>query len=206
MSIKRVVCYGSDVYHKPGCKYVRRMKTMNTLHVTKDDAIRHHCRICRYCNSMNYHLNVEKETISSFESEKNMQFKVIDGILYVKTDIGCWKLIYVRREEKITLYHRNKSFEPINWEHPEKENYHHQNDIPYSETIGNYLSYIYDHDKYKRAVMNGEKITEFSNARSRNLAARCDKKRERRQARNRIDYLFRCIERENAGSKQISYC
>ena len=45
-----------------------------------------------------------------YSKYKKMQFNYINGILYVKTEIGCWKLVYVRREEKIALYHRKVQF------------------------------------------------------------------------------------------------
>lgn len=202
MSKTRIVCYGSDVYHKPGCKYVKRMKATNMLEVTKADAIRHDCRVCRCCNSMNHHINAEDATIEFYKRSKGMDFKFDDGILYVKTEIGCWKLVYVRAEERLTLFHFNKPAELIDWDHIEREGYHHQNDLPYAETISKYLNYIYEHDHYKAAVKKGEKITEFSSKKNRMLVARCDKKRERK----RVDYIFRCLERENTGLKKLSYC
>lgn len=202
MNKKRIVCYGSDVYHKPGCKYVSRMKSGNMLSVTRDNAIRHNCRICRCCNSMNHHVSVEEATIDYYKKEKGMDFKFENGILYVKTEIGCWKLVYIRAEEKLTLFHGNKPAGIFDWEHAEEERYHHQVDVPYAENISKYLNYIYEHDHYKAAVKSGEKITEFSSEKSRRLAARSDKKRER----NRIDYIFRCLEREKEGFKQLSYC
>lgn len=202
MSKMRVVCYESDVYHKPGCKYVARMKRKNRLEVTRDNAIRHNCRICRYCNSMNYHVNTEEKTLNHYKQDKGMDFKYDDGILYVKTEVGCWKLVYVRAEEKLTLFHFNKPINQIDWNHLEYEGYHHQDDVPYAENISKYLHYIYEHDSYKAAVQKGEKITQFSSKKNRNLAALSERKRER----NRLDYIFRCLERENAGLKQVSYC
>lgn len=200
MGKTRIVCYGSDVYHKLGCRYVDRMLQQNQLQVTRDDAIRHGCRICRYCNSMNHHVYTEDSVIEYFK-RNGMQFKYIDGILYVKTEISCWKLVYVRAEEKLTLFHRNASSVPVNFEHPEHERYHHQDDVPYASTISKYLNYISEHDRYKAVVMNGETVTSFSSRRSKNLAKKSDRKR----SINRVNYLFRCLERENDGYKQMSF-
>ena len=86
-----------------------------------------------------------------------MEFKYIKGILYVKTDMGCWKLVYSRGMEQIALYHRNSRQAPLDFKHPEIGRYHQQKDQLYFRNIALALNYIYDHDKFKAAVKRGDK-------------------------------------------------
>ena len=105
MNYKRIVSIGfnSMIYHKPGCRYVERIKNQNKMFLTKGEVTSEGYHICKYCNSMNHHIQAEQRNIDYYAKAKNMEFKYINGILYVKTEIGCWKLVYVRKEEKIAF-------------------------------------------------------------------------------------------------------
>lgn len=204
MNNERIVSIGANsmIYHKPGCRYVERIKHKNRMLLPKHDAKAEGYHVCRYCNSMNHHYHVEQHTIDFYSRCKKMQFNYIDGIVYVKSEIGCWKLVYVRKEEKIALYHRNTTTKPLDFEHPQYEAYHRQEDKPFCNSIEGYLDYIYKHDKYKAAIARGEKVTKFSSEKYRKHEAKAQRKRQR----NRVDYLFRMIEGQNTGYKELSYC
>lgn len=204
MANKRIVSIGtkSMIYHKPGCRYVARIKGKNKMTLPKYDARSEGYHVCRYCNSMNHHLRVEQQTMDFYSKYKKMQFNYISGILYVKTEIGCWKLVYVRKEEKIALYHRNTTNKPLDFEHPQYEAYHRQEDKPYCNSIEGYLDYIYEHDKYKAAIISGKTVTKFSSKKYAMYEAKAKRKRENK----RIDYLFRMLEAQNEGYKELSYC
>ena len=64
------------------------------------------------------------------------------------------------------------------------------------------LDYIYEHDKYKAAVGRGETVTRFSSKKY----ARREAKAQRKRQNKRLDYLFKVIEGQNTGLKNISYC
>lgn len=204
MNNERIVSIGTNsmIYHKPGCRYVERIKYQNRMSLPKRDAKVEGYHVCRYCNSMNHHYRVEQHTLDFYSRRKKMQFIYIDRILYVKSEIGCWKLVYVRKEEKIVLYHRNTTTKPLDFEHPQYESYHRQKDKPYCNSIEGYLDYIYEHDKYKAAIARGEKVTKFSSEKYRKREAKAERKRQC----NRVDYLFRMLERQNTGFKKLSYC
>ena len=202
MKNKRVVSYGSIVYHKPNCHYVRRMKEDNRLVVSRAEAIAHDCRICRCCNSMNYHFRNEAQTLALYAKKRGMEFIKIRGVLYVKTDISCWKLVYLKSKECLTLYHINRMPENFDFSHPQTCRYHWQNDVPSADTIEQYLNYIYEHDRFKAAVRDGVTLNEFMSRRAQNLAERVQKKHERK----RIDYIFKALEAENPGYKKLSCC
>ena len=198
----KTVCYGSDVYHKPGCHYVSMMKRENRLEVTKANAIAHDCRPCKYCNSIHYHINVEDSFLRSYKNKYDFDFVVIDEALYVRTEISCWKIVYIKSQEHFVLFHINRVPENFDFTHPQTCRYHFQAGAPKSKSIVGLLRYIYEHDRYKAAVNSGETITDFTSHRARNLAARSDKKLEKR----RLNYLFKQLESEKPGWRELSYC
>ena len=141
-------------------------------------------------------------TLDYYKRKMAMDYKMVDGILYIKTEVSCWKLVYSRREEKIFLYHRNKSDQPLNFDLPQTERYHRQTDVQPSASINKHLRYIYEHDRYRAAEAKGEKLVTFTSERSRILAARA----ERKMQRKRIDNLFAILEASNQGYRELSYC
>lgn len=204
MNNERIISIGTNsmIYHKPGCRYVSRIKSQNKMSLTKHDAKKEGYHVCRYCNGMNHHYRVEQKTLDFYAKSKNMQFNYINEILYVKSEISCWKLVYARREEKIALYHRNATNKPLNFKYPQYEAYHRQEDKMYCNSLEGYLDYIYEHDKYKATIARGENVKRFSSKKYEKLEAKAQRKRENK----RIDYLFRMLERQNAGYKELSYC
>ena len=190
------------IYHKPGCRYVKRMKGQNKLSITKSMARDEGYHICRYCNSMNHHFQNECSEMEFFNKYKNKEFRKIDGILYVKTEIGCWKLVYIRGEEKIAIYHRNATDKELDFGHPECEHYHLQANKQYCPTIGGFLDYIHKHDQYKATILRGEKVTHFSSKKYAKREARAQQKRKRK----RVDYLFGLLDKQNEGYKELAFC
>ena len=202
MSRKRVVCYGSEVCHKPYCHYIWKMNPENRLEVTRYDALMHDCRICRYCNSMNYHLSAEDGTIRFYVNKKGMQFVKIKGALYVRTSLSCWKLVYVKSQEQLMLFHINKVPENFDFTHPQTCKYHRQADVPFEDSIAAYLHYIYEHDRVKGEINEGGSFTVYSGRKTRMLAKAYQKK----QASKRLRDIFKSLEQENPEYKKLSIC
>lgn len=204
MRNERIVSIGakSMIYHKPGCRYVDRIKYKNRMSLSKQDAKNEGYHTCKYCNSMNYHCKAEQPKMDFYSKKRNLQFNYIDKILYVKSEIGCWKLVYMSKAERIALYHRNTIAKPLDFKHPQYEPYHRQVDNPHCNSIAGILDYIYEHDKYKATIARGEKVTRFSSKKYERHEAKAEKKRQR----SRVDYLFRMIEKQNSGYKELSFC
>ena len=192
----------TKVYHKPGCHHVSNMKESNQKVMTQARAERKGYRICRCCNSMAHHKRAEQTTIAHYTDNKGMEFLFVKGALYVKTDVGCWKMVYTRGEQRIVLYHRNTTDKELNFKVPQYEKYHRQKDVPFADSIAHYLHYIYEHDRFRQAELNGVPLTHFSSKKSKQLA----EKSRRKSARKRVDYLFRMLESQNAGYKELSFC
>ena len=141
MSTKRIMSIESNVYHRPTCKYIGFMKPKNKEILLLEDA--KHCgRPCRHCNRMSFLYRFEQKTIKWNAETRGMEFKYIDGILYVKTTVGCWKLVYAKGREQIVLYHRNSRHITVEFQHPEKDRYHQQRDHLYFKNITLALNYI----------------------------------------------------------------
>lgn len=200
MSTKRIMSIESNIYHRPSCKYVYFMKPSNKEKLLWEDAKR--CgRPCRHCNSMRFLCTEERKTIEWNTENRNMEFKYKDGLLYVKTKVGCWKLVYARNMEQIALYHRNSRQAELDFKHPEKDRYHQQRDQLYFNNIAQALNYIYDHDKYRAAVQRGDKRIVYKNKKYEKQA----KRRERKAALRRVDRLFDMIEKERLEKEQVMH-
>ena len=162
----------SNVYHKPACRYVRRIQDKNKMKMMPKEARQYGYHACKCCNTMAYLYDIEYGSLEYYRKKHGMDHCMVDGIVYIKTSVSCWKLVYSRKCERIALYHRNKSDLPVNFE------------------------------KRCDAQQRGIVLTSFSSERSRRLAQRS----ERKAQRNRLDYLFRTLERENVGYKELSFC
>ncbi|MCD8336248.1 MAG: hypothetical protein LUD18_03065 [Lachnospiraceae bacterium] len=129
---------------------------------------------------------------------------MVDEQLFIKTEIGCWKLIYGKYHQNFILYHRNASGRPVNFEHPERERYHKQMDQLYSDTITSVFIYIYKHDQFRVAekIADGNLDIRQVSKKYQSSAAR----RQRRQKERRLDRLFRVIESGSEEYRKISCC
>lgn len=202
MQKERILSTQTKIYHRPSCRYVKRIKRKNHMELFSWEARQRGFRPCKCCNTMAYLFESEWPSLNYFNRNWGLSFRLVDGILYVKTSISCWKLIYSKREEKVVLYHRNHSDNAIDFENPQNERYHRQSDCANANTISGICRYIYEHDRYRQARQNGQELTCFTSKRSRILARRSDRK----AARKRLDSLFLTLERNNPGYKELSYC
>ena len=202
MKKKRVLSMETKIYHRPACRYVKRIQMKNRMELSPGEAQGYGYRPCRCCNTMSYLYETEWSNINYLTRKRNMEIRMIDGILFVKTAVGCWKLIYSRKEEKIVLYHCNNSAEQIDFGNIRNEPCHRQTDCPHSGTICGLLNYIFEHDRFREAQKKGVQLTTFTSERSRRLAVRT----QRREQRKRLDNLFSMLERDNKGLRELSYC
>lgn len=187
------------LYHRPGCLRMEGIKNRNKISLPWAVARRKGYRACTCCHGMDYHLRIDKHALDYYEKNKGLEFKYIDGILYIKSPVGCWKLVYARGKETIALYHRSATDKPLDFAHPQREIYHHQGDKGYCDSVASYLHYIYEHDRYKAAAMRGEKNIHFSNKKYKRAAAEAKRRREIR----RVDELLRMLESQK---KSIRGC
>ena len=191
MSVKRIMSIESKIYHQPKCRYLRSIKDKNMMELTQDEAQKQGFIPCSCCNTMDYHYKSEKQIIDFFDIKKGMDFLFDDRKeLYVKTDEGCWKLVYLEEEERIGMFHRSHSRYPVNFNQPWRERYHKQKDRFMYVTIEDALYYIYEHDKFRSAINAGKMPKKLSNKKYKKSAKRAFRKQEL----SRMEDLFRMIE------------
>lgn len=203
MKNERVISIGmkTKVYHKPSCRYVNRMRYKNQMSISLYEAKMQGLRPCICCNTMEHQYKIADHAIEKYQ-KKGMQFLYLDNALYVKSDLGCWKIMYLKEREKLRLFHGNRSNKDINFDLPQYEPYHRQTDKKYADSIEQYLHYIYEHDKYKSTVLRGEKVTQFSSKKYKKREPRAARKR----AIKRVDKLFALLESQNEDYLRLSVC
>ncbi len=90
---------------------------------------------------MNYIYKTSQGELARYRYNKHMQFSYINGVIYAKTGISCWKLVYIKKYDDFVLFHRNNSDKAIDFEHPENEEYHRQGDIRSCKNLAECLDY-----------------------------------------------------------------
>lgn len=193
------------IYHNPCCMYVKRMLSENAMDISKAEAEKHGYQACKYCNSMNSHYHSSEKSLSHYTETRGMELKRKDGMLFVKTEISCWKLVYSKQWQNFVLYHRNQTDRPLDFRHPEAEQYHRQTDAGTSISIMEFLKYIYAHDRFRQNERNGIRALPTDN-RKQNEYARKAKKKNTYQSINRVESLFTVLESQNKGYLELSFC
>lgn len=202
----RVISIDSQkrVYHNRGCRYVQKMKKGNKLTVTRYEAGQMGYRPCACCNSMSYHFRNEKKTITDYAVQNAIKLCCANGLLYIKTEAGLWKIIYSRINQKFMIFHGNQPYKDLDIQRADTAAYHRQRDKKTSDSIVGCLIYIQRHDQYRRRVEEAG-----GNEMAVPVGRKYEKQRERRlrrQSDRRVEMLFSLLERENAGYRELTFC
>lgn len=202
----RIISYESTgmVYHRPNCKYVKRIKPRNQMQIFWEHAERRGYRPCKCCDGINYLYKCELSNINNYAEQYNMDIDMKDNKLYVRTDVGGWKIIYIFREQKFILLHRNYCTGRINLEEVDKAPYHRQGDMPQAGKIMKLLKYIKKHDEFKQNTPKDYHLMPRDSKKQKKYYADARKREARRNAQ-KVEYLFALIESKE-GIKSLSYC
>lgn len=155
-------------------------------------------RPCRCCDGAAYLYKTEKEAIDRYADQFHMDVDLKDNKIYVRTDIGCWKIVYKIKEQRFILLHRNYANGRIRLEDAEKAPFHRQSDMLEAGSIMKYLKYIRKHDEYKK-VAPKDYHQMPKDTKCKKAYYRAAKKRAERRDARRVDRLFCIIE----GKKNI---
>lgn len=194
----------SRVYHRPECRYAGKIYKRNRIKMKWEDAEWKGYRPCKCCDGIDFLYKIEKEKIEKYAEQFNMSVDFKDRKIYVRTDVGCWKIIYKIRDQRFILMHRNYVNGRIELEDAEKVPFHRQGDMPESGSIMKYLKYIKAHDEFKHSAPNDYRKLPQNTARQK-LYYRTAKKRAEKSSAKRLDALFCLIEKQE-GIKQLSCC
>lgn len=195
----------SMVYHRPECSYARRIYKRNRIKLSWQDAEWKGYRPCKCCNNMCFVYQLEQDVAGKFcQNHHNMDIDLVGNEVYVRTDVGCWKIHYKKHEQKFILFHRNFVKGHIALEDVEKAPYHRQKDMYEAGSVMKLLQYIQGHDEFRQFGPADYRQMPQRTRRQRNYYKSAKRLQEKRDAR-RVDYLFRLIEQKE-GIKQLSVC
>lgn len=161
-------------------------------------------RPCACCNGMEFLYGLERDSIENYKNLFHLDVDIKDHKIYVRTDAGCWKIIYKRDKQHFILLHRNYVNGHISLENVEKVPYHRQGDMAEASTIMKYLKYIRAHDNFKQMMPKDYHKMPQSTKRQK-AYYKAAKQREARKSARRVDDLFAMIECKE-GIRELSFC
>lgn len=193
----RIVSAGSagKVYHRPECRYARKIYRRNREQMLWENAEAKGYRPCACCNGMEFLYGLERDSIENYKNLFHLDVDIKDHKIYVRTDAGCWKIIYKRDKQHFILLHRNYANGRTSLEDVEKVPYHRQGDMAEASTIMKYLKYIRAHDDFKQMMPKDYHKMPRSTKRQK-AYYKAAKQREARKSARRVDNLFTMIERK----------
>lgn len=189
------------VYHRPECRYVRKIRKKNWIQMSWEDAEWKGYHPCKCCGGIQFLYKMEKESLERYAKQFHIDLDFKDRKIYVRTDEGCWKMIYKIRDQRFILLHRNYVKGRIALKDAERVPFHRQWDVPEAGSIMKYLKYIKAHDEFKRnAPADYRRLPQ--DTKRQKLYYRTAKKRAEKRSAKRLDSLFLLIEKQ-AGRKQV---
>ena len=139
----RIMSKQTRIYHRPTCRYVKRIQKRNLLETGVFEAKAFGYQPCLCCNTIEHVYETEQNYLKYFFRSMKLEFSFIKDAVYVKTPISLWKLVYSKQDEKFILFHRNHSKMPVNYEDPSSERFHRQEDCAKANSIAALGKYIY---------------------------------------------------------------
>ena len=200
----RIMSKQSDsmVYHRPECRYARNIYKRNRMQLSWQDAEWKGYRPCKCCNTMSFVYQLEQDVAEKFCRQHNMDVDYANNMVYVRTDVGCWKIHYKTHEQKFILFHRNYGKGRIALEDVEKAPYHRQKDMYEAGSIMKLLHYIQSHDEFRQFGPADYRQMPQRTRQQRYYYKAAKHRQEKRDAK-RLDALFLMIEKQE-GMKKLS--
>ena len=85
-------------------------------------------RPCKWCSRMDGRFQIEKEAVGEYLANSGLVMDRKDHMLYIRSDIGCWKVVFSKKFNDFVLYHRNHADGIVPLAEVEKDSYHKQSD------------------------------------------------------------------------------
>ncbi len=197
---------GKQVFHKPGCSYVKRMKPWNRVTLDRKRAIKKGYCSCTRCRGMQVELKTDPEIQQLLEQGTiTADYNRKTDTLYIRTDIGCWKVFTKDDPEMLYLFHKNTYHPNMTMMTIQWGEYHRQTDVPLTASLVKLVHYIVDHDRAKAIIQKDYRKLPHATSKQRHYYKQA-KKRHRRQQVRRVDWLFRQLESNDPAMKQYSVC
>lgn len=194
----------SMVYHRPECRYAQKIYKRNRVQMNWEEAEWKGYHPCKCCDGADFIYKLELSNIESFAEKHDLDVDLKNNKIYVRTDVGCWKIVYKRSSQKFILLHRNYVNGRIGLDEVDNAPYHRQGDMWDSGSIMKYLKYIQKHDEFKKN-MPSDLCQMPQDTKLQKAYYKSAKKREAKRSARRLDSLFLMIESKE-GIKQLSFC
>ena len=185
------------VYHKDGCRYAQTISKNNRLCYKKEKVEKNGYRPCKWCFQMAGRYQIEKDIVSSY-LEKHMS--VMDRLgkyVYIRSDIGCWKVDFDNNNGVFSLYHRNHADGITAITEVEDDNYHRQRDHFAFPNLISAAKYIIQHDEAKKIISTrGYRNLPHSTKKQKKYYNQAERRTRCEESRRIMD-LFKLIEEQN---------
>ena len=125
--------------------------------------------------------------------------------MYIRTNIGFWK-IYLKKEiGKYLLYHRNKYFSDMEFKQAAAGEFHRQTDEKPTESLAALIDYIGAHDRAKVTIQEDYRKLPQQTKKQKKYYKAAEKKAKAKE-HERIDELFAMIENSRTEMRSYSFC
>lgn len=184
----------SNVYHKDGCPYVSKISGKYKKWVNVNDRRYRKFRECQYCGGFRGYARVFGKRPERHGKEKKVScyYEKATGYIYLKTDIGFWKIVEKRDTKKLLLFHLNR-FDPNKTvKEMMRDRYHRQNDVGPSDNFDSLVNYIVSHDRNKKIIADDYRKLPRKTPQDKKYYEQAKRKAKRRESK-RIDELFASI-------------
>lgn len=195
------------IYHRCGCMYARRIKEDNRKEMSHEVVMRKQYHTCKYCSGLRGDVNVHKEAFATWSQKRKMEFtyhKELDT-LYIRTEIGFWKVFLKEEIGKYLLYHRNSYSTGMNFDEAIQGEFHRQSDVKATESMEKIVEYITAHDRAKVIIMDDYRKLP-KNSKKQKKYYKAAERRERRNSLRRLDSIFLALEQSQEEMKKYSFC
>ena len=199
------------VYHKQGCIYEKRISLKNRIVMSIDQAEEAHYCECSYCSGLKGEVRVSQRLLRKWENKHGMKFDYVPATdtLYIRSDVGFWKIYMLEEYKSYVLYHRNKYCKDMDFTEAIHGSFHRQKDVKAKESIEEIINYIIAHDKAKVVIMDDyHKLPQKTKKQKKYY--RQAENRVKRQAVRRLDSIFLALETQNPNLKyaykEAVYC
>ena len=183
------------IYHRCGCMYARRIKSDNRREMSHESAIRRRYQACKYCSGLQGDVNVHKKAFATWSLKKKMELKYHkeSDTLYIRTEVGFWKIFLKKEIGKYLLYHHNTYFPSMSFDEAIQGDFHRQSDVKATESMEKIVEYIVAHDRAKVIMMDDYRRLPKSTKKQKKYYKAAER-RERRESLRRLDSIFLTLE------------
>ena len=194
MQIVISTCSRIKVYHRPGCRYAKMIEKRTACPEEKEWVEIRGYRPCKWCFSTAGSYQIKKANAIDFLSSNGLFLDEKDHKIYIRSDVGCWKVVYSKKQECFLLYHRNHSEGIVPLSEVENDQYHNQSDHFQFNSIMGAAQYIVKHDKAKKLLSIGSYKDLPRRTKKEKKYYKAEKNKAHRNNAHRINDLFQQIE------------